>query len=237
MEKQQSPEYEEFMICVDPESHLIYTLGLKTKIINIEDNVPSNIKEKAEVALKQLLLLRDDSKHQWRFQSNAAQEYRRREIPYSALLQSYNKFLYPTFKTHSKVPSSLEKAHTVTLLVDMSHYLSEIIVIEEKLEKDTRILQINARTRTGIDEVVKELNKALYDYYKVEVCPWKDAKEFVLKISDYQEYIRGNTALINYECVRKALRFHQPLQLYSQKHQKIRLNASFCQSLKETSMT
>ena len=215
MEKQQSPEYEEFMICVDPESHLIYTLGLKTKMINIEDDVPSNIKEKAEVALKQLSLLRDDSKHQWRFQSNAAQEYRRREIPSSALLQSRRKVLYPTFEAHSKLPSTLQYVNSVPLLVDISHYIKTAVGAggQSAMYSIPNSLEINTRTNADVDEVVKEIKRTLLDNYKTEIFPQNKDSEFVLKVWGYNEYLIGNTELINYECVRVAMRLKQPLSV------------------------
>lgn len=43
-----------FLLCVDPDSHQIYTLNLKTQEIHIELDVPSEYRERAENDIAQI---------------------------------------------------------------------------------------------------------------------------------------------------------------------------------------
>ena len=54
-----SQEREPYLVCLDPESAQIYTLGLLSYNVHIEKDIPPKIKNKAKEALRRLSDLRD----------------------------------------------------------------------------------------------------------------------------------------------------------------------------------
>lgn len=205
MEGKDSPTLERFLICVDPNSHQIYTIGLTTNIIHIEKEVPPNIKEKARNALKQLAFLRDGAKYKWWFQSEAAQAYRRRPLPYYLLHPDCK--IFPTFENHSNFSLAFKDVHSVELLVDVSQFSHTFLNIDGKAVKEVpTVMKVNAGLVTGADEVIKNIIRTFYKDYKIKMTPLKPNSKFILKVSGYREYFIGSTPMLYYERIRSTLR-------------------------------
>lgn len=92
-------EKEPYIVCLDPDSGLIYTLGLITNEVHVEKEIPPKIREKAKFTLKQLASLRDSSNTKWWFHPSSVDPYRRRRL--ESYLIHPDSAKYPSYEAHS----------------------------------------------------------------------------------------------------------------------------------------
>mgnify|MGYP006976744198 CR=1 FL=1 len=130
-----SKNKEPYIICLDPDSGQIYSLGLISYDIHIEKDLPPKIKEKAKNTIKQLSFLRDASTTKWWFRSEEAYAYRRRKLLSYLIHQDCSK--YPTFEAHSSLSLAFADVNSIKVTIDLSEYYETITaqVEEHKREK------------------------------------------------------------------------------------------------------
>jgi hypothetical protein len=116
----QSQEKEPYLVCLDPESGQVYTLGLLSYNVHIEKDVPAKIKNKAKEALRRLSDLRDQPGIKWWFKSEAVQMYRRRRLPIYLIQEDCPR--YPTYEAHSNLSLAFSGVHTIELHVSLVEY-------------------------------------------------------------------------------------------------------------------
>ena len=88
---------EKYIICVDPDSHHVYSINPETERLHIESDVPEWYRNKAEQAIQDLSYIINvqgsgPPSDKWLYLSKQANRYRRRKIPSYLLICNYTKY-------------------------------------------------------------------------------------------------------------------------------------------------
>jgi phosphatidylinositol-4,5-bisphosphate 3-kinase len=121
--------FQEYLICLDPDTRIIYSINLVTYQVHIEQDVPESVKQKAAEAVEQMYSLRDPVGPTWIFHSAEARRYRRRKIPPYLLHRDAGN--YPVILIESSLSGAFAKTTRVDIDVDLSNY-------KEQIEEATR---------------------------------------------------------------------------------------------------
>ena len=216
---------EKYIICVDPESKHVYTLGLNSNTVVIEWNVPMSFRERARKSLKMLKdLTRDNTTYNWWFYSDAARHYQRRKFPKHLLKPDMTK--YPVYLKLSKISLAFQDTTSIELLVDLTAYQQLTSEGQMRVQIPNNIM-VHAKITTNPDEVIKKIVRQVYKEYKIKLRPMHEDHKFVLKISGYHEYLIGDHPLFNFERVRSNLRGVKNLPVVLEEIPKLILNENY----------
>ena len=143
-----SRDKEPYLVCLDPESGQVYTLGLFSNIVNVESLLPIKIRERAKVALRRLAYLRESPGARWWFKSEATQIYRRRRLPIYLIQQDCAR--YPTYEAHSNLSLAFKEVHTIELHISLSEYTTSMnSQNESKTKKPVGEINLHAALVSG----------------------------------------------------------------------------------------
>lgn len=123
---------EPYLVCLDPETGQVYTLGLFSSNVRVEKDLPLKIRERAKVALRRLSFLKEGSDIRWWFKSEATQIYRRRRLPIYLIQEDCAK--YPTYEAHSNLSLAFSEVHTIEFHISLAEYAE---VLGAKLDPES----------------------------------------------------------------------------------------------------
>ncbi|CAD8121098.1 unnamed protein product [Paramecium sonneborni] len=207
--KAQIDERVKYLLCVDMDSHQIFTINLKSHEIFIEYNVPSAYRSKAEKDIKDIQRLVQLPDSSWNMDTQRNQRYRRREISEYLLHKIVNQ--EPTYLAESSMSDAFSEVTSLKLIVDLSDYLR----IEDQSYNDINpvTIELDVDLVTCSDEVIKKILRAVYNNFQVRLKTKSLENQFVLQISGFREYLAGNYSILSYDRVRMSLRGIQYLQV------------------------
>ncbi|CAD8171964.1 unnamed protein product [Paramecium pentaurelia] len=207
--KAQVDEKVKYLLCVDMDSHQIFTINLKNHEICIEYDVPQAYRVKAKkdiMDIQKLVQLPDSS---WNMDTLRNQRYRRREISEYLLHKIVNQ--EPTYLAESSMSDAFSKVTSLKLIVDLSDYIR----LEDQVYQDINpiTIELHVDLVTCSDEVIKKILRVVYNNFQVRLKTKSQENQFVLQISGFREYLAGNYSILSYDRVRMNLRGIQYLQV------------------------
>ncbi len=134
-DKDKDQDKEPFLVCLDPETGQVYSLGLLSYHVHIEKDLPVKVRERAKTALRRLAFLKEGSGMRWWFKSESAQLYRRRRLPIYLIQEDCAR--YPTYEAHSNLSLAFSEVHSLELRVNISEYAE---VITSQLGNSSKVL-------------------------------------------------------------------------------------------------
>lgn len=112
---------EDHLICVDPDSHQIYTLNPKTNEYWIETSVSKEYRQKAEKTIRKIQAVVNLTNGTWLIDSEKADKYRRRQIPEYLLSSQTTK--YPQYLCLSPLSDAFKDNLYIRVIVDVANYI------------------------------------------------------------------------------------------------------------------
>ncbi|EGR27704.1 phosphatidylinositol- -diphosphate 3-kinase, putative [Ichthyophthirius multifiliis] len=219
---------EKNLICVDPDSHQIYSLNQETNEFYIQLNVDNDYRQRAETAISEIEQITNLNKGNWIIDHEKAEQYRRRKIP-NYLLQRTD-WNHPTYICQSPLSQAFVQKKQITLLVNLSEFIDKLkksnkyqekIQVgnqgqqqpkKQKQEGKIQYLKIDVGLVTAADEVMKIIIRQIYQEYDIKLTPSPN-HTFILKISGYREFLNGHYPMLSYDRVRTHLRADTPMKV------------------------
>jgi len=109
-----------FLICLDPRTYQIYSIGLQSKLVVVEIDVPLKIRAKALKANKELERLKPTEGGHWWFGSSQSRVFRKRLIPKYFIHQDSH--LYPRYFQFFDISLAFEKISMIEIEIDLTNY-------------------------------------------------------------------------------------------------------------------
>ena len=81
---------DKFLICVDPDSYQVFSIGLNSRILVLEIDVPLSMRQKAINVIKEKKILTDSGGVNWWLRSKEGWAFRRRDLPKYLIHQDAN---------------------------------------------------------------------------------------------------------------------------------------------------
>lgn len=200
-----------FLLCVDPDSHQVYTLNLETNDIHIEFDVPHQYRMQAEKDIEEIAKIIQLPSSKWRVVNEQSWRYRRRQFSDYLLHKMIDH--EPTYLAQSPMSDAFSSVSTLKLFVNISEYLS-VNTTEKYYENVNPLtLEIHVELVTCADELIKKILREVYNIFQVRLKPKSKDNQFILQVAGFREYLSGNYPILSYDRVRSSLRGIQFLQL------------------------
>ena len=111
---------EKFLVCIDPKSTQIYSIGLISEKIILEINVPIDVRQRVKNNLEEMDDLIDVNNLKWWYQSNDSKDFRKRKLPMYLLHPDSTKF--PCFYQSSDLSLAFADVDSISLNIDLTEY-------------------------------------------------------------------------------------------------------------------
>jgi len=194
------------VLCIDPDSKLLYRYNLTTDEYLLEHSSHSTTIKIAEDLIT-VETLRAFELCEWEFASEACEKYRRRRLRPALLVKSASKF--PVFTTPKQLSSALSDKVEIALLVDISAYFQSGLLLpcpdSLRLLSNPWRLELRISPLTSAVEVLQETVDSLLSLGAEGKTHYQE-NEFALKVYGKREFVRGNVAILAFEGIRKFLR-------------------------------
>ena len=109
-----------FLVCLDPASYQIYSIGLSSKMLVIEIDVPLKIRERALKTIRELKELKPADTINWWFKSSQSRLFRKRMVP--RYFMHKENHLYPRYFQFFDISQAFVKTSTVDIDIDLTNY-------------------------------------------------------------------------------------------------------------------
>mgnify|MGYP006976820908 CR=1 FL=1 len=111
---------DKYLVCLDPDSFQFFSIGLYSRTLVLELDVPLKMREKAVQTLKDMRKLLDSGGTNWWFKSKQSWAFRRRILP--KYLINKDTSPYPRFLQLTELSSAFSEATTIEIAIDLTRY-------------------------------------------------------------------------------------------------------------------
>lgn len=209
------------ILFLDPALRSFFRYDLKENNVTIAEEITIEYRQQIDEEIEKLEYLRGFDVADWQFDSEEAQNYRKRAIWQYLLHPACSKT--PAFITSKELGSAFAEVTDVYMNIDISEYLpgedpsSDSDEFEEKAEIKVKLTRKKIFLQTSLvsnaQETIKRLKEKLQNDFAIDLIPKHSDHTFALKVLGRRDYLSGQVGFIFYRSVRDSLRGMQKMDL------------------------
>lgn len=210
-----------FVLFLDPSDRNFYKYDLKANKVLLADSITLEYKNKIDTEIEKFEYLRGFDITNWSFESEEAQNYRKRAIWQYLLHPECSK--NPLFITSKELSSAFAEVTDIYFTIDISEYFpdcsesSEEEKFEEKaafsIQKQKKTVKLKVSLMSNAQETIKKLRESIFYNEHHEILPKSPENILALKVIGKKEYFIKNIGFIFYRSIRESLRGMENLYL------------------------
>jgi phosphatidylinositol-4,5-bisphosphate 3-kinase len=211
------------VLFLDPCLRTFFKYDLKTNQVSPAEKITSENKHRIDQEIEKLEILRGFEATHWSFETEEAQNYRRRAIWQYLLHPECS--LTPNFISSKELGSAFAEVTEISLSIDVSDYLTQDYPsdiedyedFEENagvcLKQAKKIIVVRSSLVSNVQETIKKLKEKLRDELNIFITPKENFNIFALKVLGRRDFLSEALPFIFYQSVRDCLRGLHVLQL------------------------
>lgn len=210
-----------FVLFLDPSDRNFYKYDLKENTVSPAGSVTIEFKNKIDTEIEKFELLRGFEITDWDFESEEAQNYRKRAIWQYLLHPECSKT--PLYITSKELSSAFAEVTDIVFTIDISEYFpdfsesSEEEKFEEKaafcVQRNDKTVDLKVSLMSNTQETIRKLRELIFKALGIEIQPKDPENVLALKVIGKKEYFVRNIGFIFFRSIRESLRGMQNLNL------------------------